>query len=148
MATTNSTSETAKENFITDHGSIRLRCNRARRGPRVAAPATVARAERRVSETRAAPTAALPGVRDGAPTTEVAPVVGRTPVPAVLTDDVATTAARPTELGLVAVLADQVRPAELVEAPPEAVELVAAVPVAVEPVRVMVRPPLAGTPTT
>src|SRR5690606_17811854 len=45
---------------MTDHGSIRFRCSRARLGPRVAAPATVARAERSVSETRAAPTAAAP----------------------------------------------------------------------------------------
>src|SRR5258705_9527766 len=80
IATTNSTSDTANENFMTDHGSIRFRCSRARRGPRVAAPVMVARADRSVSDTRAAPTAAAPG-RVGAPTTEVAPVVWRRPVP-------------------------------------------------------------------
>src|SRR5258705_4840069 len=78
MATTNSTSETAKENFITDHGSIRLRCSRARRGPRVAAPATVARALRTASDTRAAPTAAPD--RAGV-TIDVAPLVWRRPAP-------------------------------------------------------------------
>src|SRR5689334_11810667 len=56
----NSTTETANENFITDQGSMRLRFRRARRGPRAAAEATVARAERTVSLTRAAPTAAAP----------------------------------------------------------------------------------------
>src|SRR3954463_9997812 len=56
----NSTTETANENFITDQGSIRLRFSRARRGPRPAAPATVDRAERAASVTRAAPTAAAP----------------------------------------------------------------------------------------
>src|SRR5690349_7277527 len=56
----NSTTETANENFITDQGSIRLRFSRARRGPRAAAPATVDRAERAASVTRAAPTAAAP----------------------------------------------------------------------------------------
>jgi hypothetical protein len=40
----------------------------------------VARADRSVSDTRAAPTAAAPG-RAGAPTTAVAPVVWRSPVP-------------------------------------------------------------------
>src|ERR687895_561543 len=55
-----STTETANENFITDHGSIRLRFSRARRGPRAAAEATVDRAARTVSLTRAAPTAAEP----------------------------------------------------------------------------------------
>jgi hypothetical protein len=40
----------------------------------------VARADRSVSDTRAAPTAATPG-RAGAPTTEVAPLVWRSPVP-------------------------------------------------------------------
>src|SRR4051812_31559341 len=54
----NSTTETANENFITDHGSMRFRFNRARRGPRAAAEATVWRAARTVSVTRAAPTAA------------------------------------------------------------------------------------------
>src|SRR5689334_6769142 len=56
----NSTTETANENFITDQGSIRLRFSRAGRGPRAAAPATVDRAERAASVTRAAPTAAAP----------------------------------------------------------------------------------------
>jgi hypothetical protein len=65
-----------------------------------------------------------------------------------LTDDVATTEARPTELGLGAVLADGVRPLDLVEAGLVAGELVAAAPAAVGPVRVTVRPLLAGTPTT
>src|SRR5262245_53586133 len=123
IATTNSTSETANENFMTDHGSMRLRCSRARRGPRVAAPATVARAERSVSETRAAPTTAAPEVRPGAPTTEVAPLVCRTPVPVtevVFTDDEATTEARamtgPGVGGGVAVgPVVPVRPAELVD---------------------------------
>src|SRR5262245_64562630 len=59
---------------------MRLRCSRARRGPRVAAPATVARAERITSETLATaaelPRPGLVGV-----TTEVEPVVWRTPVP-------------------------------------------------------------------
>src|SRR5262245_24798825 len=57
MTTMNSTNDTAKANFITDHGSIRLRWSRARRGPRPAAPATVARADRTTSVTLAAPTA-------------------------------------------------------------------------------------------
>ncbi|BCJ53228.1 hypothetical protein Asp14428_47030 [Actinoplanes sp. NBRC 14428] len=56
----NRTTETAKANFITDQGSIRLRFRRARRGPRAAAEDTVERAERTASETRAAPTAAEP----------------------------------------------------------------------------------------
>src|SRR4051812_38406923 len=56
--TMKSTTETAKANFITDHGSMRLRFSRARRGPRVAAEVTVERAERTASDTRAAPTAA------------------------------------------------------------------------------------------
>src|SRR3982751_2738568 len=54
----NSTTETANENFITDHGSMRLRFSRARRGPRAAADETVDRADRTASDTRAAPTAA------------------------------------------------------------------------------------------
>ncbi|GIF47004.1 hypothetical protein Afe04nite_15430 [Asanoa ferruginea] len=41
----------------TDHGSIRLTLRRARRGPREAPPATVERAVRTASVTRAAPTA-------------------------------------------------------------------------------------------
>jgi hypothetical protein len=61
----NSTTETANENFITDHGSIRLRFSRARRGPRAAADATVDRAARTVSVTRAAPTAAEPAIPPG-----------------------------------------------------------------------------------
>lgn len=61
---------------------MRLRCRRALRGPRVAAPATVARADRTASVTRAAPTAAAPAARPGAvPTTDVAPVVCLRPAP-------------------------------------------------------------------
>src|SRR5882757_1941320 len=52
IATKNSTNATAKENFITDHGSIRLTNSRARRGPRAAADETVARAARTASATR------------------------------------------------------------------------------------------------
>src|SRR5689334_3651155 len=65
----NSTTETAKENFITDQGSIRLRFSRARRGPRAAAPVTVERADRTASVTRAAPTApdCWPGPGPGPP---------------------------------------------------------------------------------
>src|SRR3954470_1637758 len=63
--TMNRTTETANENFITDHGSIRLRFSRARRGPRAAADDTVLRAERTASETRAAPTAAEPAAAPG-----------------------------------------------------------------------------------
>src|SRR4051812_26773042 len=58
--TMKSTTETAKANFITDQGSIRLRFSRARRGPRAAAEVTVERADRTASVTRAAPTAAEP----------------------------------------------------------------------------------------
>src|SRR5687768_17919725 len=61
----NRTIDTAKENFITDHGSIRLRFSRARRGPRAAADDTVARAERAASDTLAAPTAAEPAMPPG-----------------------------------------------------------------------------------
>src|SRR3954469_1993782 len=60
MTTTNITNDTANENFITDHGSMRLTCSRARRGPRPAAAATVARALRTASVTRAEPAAAGP----------------------------------------------------------------------------------------
>src|SRR5262245_59068766 len=56
----NSTSDTAKANFITDHGSIRLRCRRARRGPREAAAETVARAARTASATWALAAPGLP----------------------------------------------------------------------------------------
>ena len=77
MATMNSTSDTANENFMTDQGSIRLRCSRARRGPRLAAPATVARAVRRDSETRAAPTAAAPVTAPATPRPGVVVVAGR-----------------------------------------------------------------------
>src|SRR5258706_9293704 len=96
MATTNSTKDTANENFMTDHGSIRFRCSRARRGPREAAPATVARADRTASDPRAAPTAAADAApaRPGAPTVDVAPVVWRIPVP--VTVVVPPTAARAT----------------------------------------------------
>jgi hypothetical protein len=74
----------------------------------VAAPATVARAERRVSDTRAAPTAAVPAAdRVGAPVAAT-PGAGRTPV---FTDDVAMTDARPTGVGLgAATPAADVRP--------------------------------------
>src|SRR5690606_28805111 len=51
----NSTSDTANENFITDHGSIRLTIRRARRGPR--GVVAVVREVRMASPTRAAPTA-------------------------------------------------------------------------------------------
>src|SRR2546421_5510768 len=51
IATKNSTKDTAKENFITDHGSIRLTNSRARRGPREAAEETAARALRTASAT-------------------------------------------------------------------------------------------------
>src|SRR5262245_32718192 len=71
MITNSNTHDTAKANFITDHGSIRLRWSRARRGPRPAAPATVARADRTAAVTLAAPTAA-PAAR---------PVVPRPGVP-------------------------------------------------------------------
>jgi hypothetical protein len=69
----NSTSETANENFITDHGSIFFSCNRARRGPREAAAATVARTFRTASPTwvRAAPAPAAPTLAD--PTTLALP---------------------------------------------------------------------------
>src|SRR6266508_1758342 len=43
IAMKNSTNDTAKLNFITDHGSMRLRNSRARRGPRAAAAETAAR---------------------------------------------------------------------------------------------------------
>src|SRR5215468_4906393 len=49
MATKNSTNDTANENFMTDHGSMRLTNRRARRGPREAAPDTAARAVRTAS---------------------------------------------------------------------------------------------------
>src|SRR5438876_5950401 len=49
MATKNSTNDTANENFMTDHGSMRLTNRRARRGPREAAPETAARALRTAS---------------------------------------------------------------------------------------------------
>src|SRR5207244_8659238 len=48
----NSTNETANENFMTDQGSTRFRYSRARRGPRLAAAVTVARALRIASPTR------------------------------------------------------------------------------------------------
>src|SRR5215207_147403 len=59
MMTTSSTNETAKENFITDHGSTRLMLRRARRGPREAPVATPVRAARTASVTRTAPAVAL-----------------------------------------------------------------------------------------
>ena len=78
----------------------------------MAAPATVARADRRVSETRAAPTAAVPAAeRVGAATTDVrSPGAGRTPV---FNDDVATTGARPIGAVLgVTTPEDDVRPVD------------------------------------
>jgi hypothetical protein len=78
----------------------------------VAAPATVARAERKVSETRAAPTAAVPAAeRVGAATTDVrSPGAGRTPV---FNDEVATTGARPIGAALgVTTPEDDVRPVD------------------------------------
>src|SRR5690606_15158298 len=51
----NSTSDTANENFITDHGSIRFTVRRARRAPR--GVVAVVRAARGASPSRAAPTA-------------------------------------------------------------------------------------------
>src|SRR5687768_12341093 len=59
MMTTRSTNETAKENFITDHGSTRLMLRRARRGPREALVVTPVRAARTASVTRTAPAVAL-----------------------------------------------------------------------------------------
>src|SRR5947207_5835361 len=66
ITTISSTNDTANENFMTDQGSMRLMYRRARRGPRPAA--TVARAPRTASLTRAAPlteigVVAPPGVR-------------------------------------------------------------------------------------
>src|SRR5690606_24983528 len=82
IITTNSTNETANENFMTDHGSIRRMVSRARRGPRAAAEVTVLRATRTASTTRAAPTAgrACPTVRtDAAPTAVRPAAAGRGP---------------------------------------------------------------------
>src|SRR5262245_49613132 len=108
MATTKSTRDTANENFMTDHGSMRLRCRRARRGPRVAAPATVARAERRVSDTRAAPTDRL-GV-----TTGLAPVGCRTPGGGAFTGGAATEARATTGPGgTAAVPVEEMRPVDV-----------------------------------
>jgi hypothetical protein len=67
----NSTIDTANENFITDHGSMRFRFSLARRGPRAAAPDALLRAARTASWTRAAPTAPAPPT--AAPPTAVAP---------------------------------------------------------------------------
>src|SRR5690242_7795795 len=55
IATKNSTNDTANENFMTDHGSMRLTNSRARRGPREAADETAARALRTASATFAPP---------------------------------------------------------------------------------------------
>src|SRR5262245_8687619 len=84
IATTNSTRDTANENFITDHGSIRLRCRRARRGPRFAPPVAV-RVGRPVSGTRTGlcPVTGRVGVATGE-TYDVAPVVCRSPAPVTL----------------------------------------------------------------
>ncbi|GHJ46652.1 hypothetical protein Cs7R123_39940 [Catellatospora sp. TT07R-123] len=57
--TTSSTNDTAKENFITDHGSIRLMLSRALRGPREADAPALERAARTASVTRTAPALAL-----------------------------------------------------------------------------------------
>src|SRR5262245_60625023 len=92
IATKNSTNETANENFMTDHGSMRLTNRRARRGPRVAA-ATVERADRTASATLAVPARPMVAVRaavllppSGAPRTPGAPGapgrVGMVPIPA------------------------------------------------------------------
>src|SRR6266540_2282980 len=78
IATTKSTNDTANENFMTDHGSMRLRCSRARRGPR-GAPGAPALAVRMASETRAV--AAVPPGRTGAvamPAVRMLAVGGRT----------------------------------------------------------------------
>ncbi|GAA2587591.1 hypothetical protein GCM10010399_16990 [Dactylosporangium fulvum] len=61
MTTTKSTNDTANANFITDHGSIRFRCSRARRGPRPTAELTVLRAARTASVTRAEPVTGAAG---------------------------------------------------------------------------------------
>jgi len=76
----NSTSETANENFITDHGSIFFSCNLARRGPREAAAATVARTLRTASPTwvRAVPAPAAPTLAD--PTTLALPIGAAAPI--------------------------------------------------------------------
>src|SRR5258706_12236214 len=55
MRTTKRTKLTANANFMTDHGSIRFRCSRARRGPRPTAELTVLRAARTASVTLAEP---------------------------------------------------------------------------------------------
>src|SRR5258706_3658535 len=62
MTTTKSTNDTANADFITDHGSIRLRCSLARRGPRPTAELTVLRAARTASVTRADPLTDAGGV--------------------------------------------------------------------------------------
>src|SRR5690242_1882242 len=72
----NSTNETANENFMTDQGSTRFRYSRARRGPRLAAAVTVARALRIASLTRlAGPLGPGPAGPPGAETP------GRAPTP-------------------------------------------------------------------
>ncbi|GAA4453311.1 hypothetical protein GCM10023170_043320 [Phytohabitans houttuyneae] len=86
ITTMKSTSDTANENFITDQGSMRFTFSLARRGPREAADATVLRAARTASPTRAAPTAAAPApavptVRTDAPPAAARPVPGRAPAP-------------------------------------------------------------------
>src|SRR5581483_6587640 len=68
------TNDTANENFMTDHGSIRLTCSRARRGPRPTAAETVLRALRTASVTLAEPEAPL-----GPPDTVPVEPPGRTP---------------------------------------------------------------------
>src|SRR6266511_1065199 len=71
IAMKNSTNDTAKLNFITDHGSMRLRNSRARRGPRAAAAETAVRALRTASATRPAPRGT---VRPRVPVAPTAPV--------------------------------------------------------------------------
>src|SRR6266508_832007 len=71
IAMKNSTNDTAKLNFITDHGSMRLRNSRARRGPRAAAAETAVRALSTASATRPAPRGT---VRPRVPVAPTAPV--------------------------------------------------------------------------
>src|SRR3954470_20395352 len=88
----NSTNDTANENFMTDHGSMRLRYRRARRGPRLAAAVTVARALRMASVTLL-PAPAGPDAVDGGGPAGACAGFGRAPV---VMGWVATLAVRPT----------------------------------------------------
>src|SRR5438067_76000 len=96
IATKNSTKDTAKENFITDHGSIRLTNSRARRGPREAAEETAARALRTASATFPVPSGTAQ-VRAPAAGLEIGAVADSTGVARALaaTRALAGTAARP-----------------------------------------------------